>query len=52
MRVVTDKQSSTVFTEEFWRNWKLEFIAAHNEKIVKEKKRLLSIDAPLLKAAK
>lgn len=51
MKIVRDKQPSTIFNEEFRRKWRLEFIAAHNEKI-RKKERLLPIDAPLLKAAK
>lgn len=50
MRIVKDKPKSTVLTEVFWRTWRLEFIAAHNEKIVKERRRLQSIDASQIKS--
>jgi len=52
MRVVIDKPTSPILSEEYRRNLRLEFIAAHNEKIRKQKERLLDIDAPMLKAAK
>ncbi len=51
MRVVPDKPVSPILTQEYRRNLRLEFIAAHNEKIRKQKERLLSIDAPLVKSS-
>lgn len=50
MRIVKDKPKATIFTEEFRRNWRLEFIAAHNEKIRNQKRRQQSIDASQIKS--